>query len=131
MKLSRQISPEDLANEYAVQMLVWHDEAAANQYLDLLRPSAANLLKNYQIEWSDQAEQLLKDACLHYDIYSRVLFLSYFETYVERQYHLRDLQQQETEQSYFYSEGVRGNGCGTFQRTRTSSPERITLERME
>ena len=130
MKLSQALaSPEDLAYEVFVQANL-HNEPEVKRLLDALRPSAENVLKNYHIPWDATAEELLKTACMRFDRYGRISFLDFFYLFCEQQYHLRDRHQTESESGYLYSEGVRGNGCGTFERTHTSSPERIALERI-
>lgn len=97
-------------------------------YLDIVRASAKTIVRNYRIVWDQRAEDLLKDCCRRYDIYSGNTFLSFFAMSVEHEYRLS---LSPSEGSYYSAEGYKGTGNRTFQRTWTSAPERLTIERSD
>lgn len=96
-------------------------------YLDIVRAQAKTVTRNYGIVWDHRTEDLLKDCCMKYSIYSGNTFLSFFALSVEHEYRLSVSQSAE---NYFSAEAYKGSGNRTFQRTWTSTPERLTMERL-
>ena len=117
---------EDAVMEYAKQARRQDDFLSAF-YLDIVRKQAKTVIRNYGLVWDQRAEDLLKDCCIRYDLFSGLTFLSFFSECVEHEYNVSMIQ---TGDSYYSVEGYNGTGKRTFRRTWTSNPERLTMERI-
>ena len=117
---------EDAVMEYAKQARRQDDFLSAF-YLDIVRKQAKTVIRNYGLVWDQRAEDLLKDCCIRYDLFSGLTFLSFFSECVEHEYNVSMIQ---TWESYYSVEGYNGTDKRTFKRTWTSNPERLTMERV-
>lgn len=124
-----QIEVEEAVKEYRKHTLIHRDKTLSEWYLSFIRSHVQKLFCNLGLPWDDRAEYLLQGCCMYYDLRSKVSFLGYVLEVVKMNY---DLNISEKLQNDFYSGQVyKGNGAGTFQRTWTSTPERIATERTQ
>lgn len=121
-----QLQIEEAVMEY-VRQARRRDNLLSGFYLDIVRKQAKTVIRNYGLVWDQRAEDLLKDCCIRYDLFSGLTFLSFFSECAEHEYNVSMIQ---TGESYYSVEGYNGTGKRTFNRTWTSNPERLTMERV-